>query len=188
MHAAYHCSGPGSGKTRVLIERVARLISSGVDPSKIAIISFTNKAVDEIRPRLYALGISHASIRQIQLGTFHRFGRANVLEGNEEHFERRRGFLGSNKFVHLNDFLEREGLGRRVGAKFKKAISFIKGHGWTSPDHIKGSDRNWSIFKDEVADLELFHTFRYHERFLESQNQIDIEDYIVKVLLGILIF
>jgi very-short-patch-repair endonuclease len=42
----------GSGKTRVVAERVRRLIADGADPSRICAISFTNAAVDEMKARL----------------------------------------------------------------------------------------------------------------------------------------
>jgi DNA helicase-2/ATP-dependent DNA helicase PcrA len=57
--AVAHGAGParvsapaGSGKTRVVKHRVERLIADGVHPSRICAISFTNKAVDEMRSRL----------------------------------------------------------------------------------------------------------------------------------------
>lgn len=45
-------AGPGSGKTRVVIERYARLVESGVPLSKILCTTFTNKAADELLARL----------------------------------------------------------------------------------------------------------------------------------------
>lgn len=45
-------AGSGSGKTRVLVERVKRLISTGSDPSKIVVITYTNMAAGELISRL----------------------------------------------------------------------------------------------------------------------------------------
>ena len=62
-------AGAGSGKTRVLTERVKYLIESGVNPTNIVCITFTNKAADEMRERLADVnGIGDAFI-----GTIHSF-------------------------------------------------------------------------------------------------------------------
>jgi DNA helicase-2/ATP-dependent DNA helicase PcrA len=63
-------AGAGSGKTRVLTYRVAHLVAtSGVKPSEILAITFTNKAANEMRARLEALlgGI----VRAMWVMTFH---------------------------------------------------------------------------------------------------------------------
>ncbi|HLN80623.1 MAG TPA: UvrD-helicase domain-containing protein, partial [Thermoanaerobaculia bacterium] len=48
-------AGAGSGKTRTLVYRVARLIESGTDPSRIMLLTFTNKAAREMLRRVEAL-------------------------------------------------------------------------------------------------------------------------------------
>ena len=43
-------AGPGSGKTRVIIERVKHLVDSGIKPSEILCLTFSEKAADEMKP------------------------------------------------------------------------------------------------------------------------------------------
>jgi len=65
-------AGPGTGKTHTLIARLVSLLTrKDVDPEKIAAITFTNRAADEVRARLQtSAGIDAGSIF---IGTFHGF-------------------------------------------------------------------------------------------------------------------
>lgn len=63
-------AGAGSGKTRVLVHRIAWLIEKQhVSPYKILAVTFTNKAAGELRERVE--NITHLSVRNMWLGTFH---------------------------------------------------------------------------------------------------------------------
>jgi len=65
-------AGAGSGKTRVLTERIQRLVTSGVPPWRVLGFTFTNKAAGEMRRRLEeTLG---AVADRLWLGTFHATG------------------------------------------------------------------------------------------------------------------
>lgn len=71
--AANVVAGPGAGKTSTLIHRVKHLIDDRkVDPSKILVLTFTNKAAFELVERLRGAGIERAA--DIWAGTFHAFG------------------------------------------------------------------------------------------------------------------
>ena len=65
-------AGAGSGKTRVLTSKIARLIDSGIArPWQILAMTFTNKAAGEMRERIHAqLGAGSDNIR-VRMGTFH---------------------------------------------------------------------------------------------------------------------
>lgn len=62
-------AGAGSGKTRALTYRVAYLIASGVDPGRIMLVTFTNRAAREMVSRAELLVGQSAS--QLWAGTFH---------------------------------------------------------------------------------------------------------------------
>jgi DNA helicase-2/ATP-dependent DNA helicase PcrA len=65
-------AGAGSGKTRTLVYRVSRLIESGTDPSRILLLTFTNKAAREMLRRVEAL--LTVDTRRLAGGTFHSVG------------------------------------------------------------------------------------------------------------------
>src|ERR1700694_2356361 len=72
-------AGAGSGKTRVITHRIARLVESGADPRGIVAVTFTNKAAEEMRGRVQRL--VGAAVPVGFVGTFHswslRFLRRN---------------------------------------------------------------------------------------------------------------
>ena len=63
-------AGPGTGKTRVLTERVARLLADRVDPASILVVTFTRKAAGELRARL-ALSLTEEAAAALSIETFH---------------------------------------------------------------------------------------------------------------------
>ncbi len=65
-------AGAGSGKTRVVTYRVAYLIEKGIDPSRIMLLTFTNKAAKEMLHRVELLLKGQA--RRVWGGTFHHIG------------------------------------------------------------------------------------------------------------------
>ena len=77
-------AGPGAGKTRVLVERVAYLVKKkNVDPSNILVITFTVKAAEELKARL-----SHCvgpEVISMQVSTIHSFCHEILREYSDYH-------------------------------------------------------------------------------------------------------
>jgi DNA helicase II / ATP-dependent DNA helicase PcrA len=65
-------AGPGTGKTRALVKRATSLITEGIDPTAILILTFSNRAAGELAERI-ALAVPDAAPR-VWIGTFHAFG------------------------------------------------------------------------------------------------------------------
>ena len=76
-------AGAGSGKTRVIVHKIAKLLQGGLEPRQIAAITFTNKASQEMRERAKALVGSRAA-KDLAVSTFHSLG-VRMLRADGEH-------------------------------------------------------------------------------------------------------
>jgi DNA helicase-2/ATP-dependent DNA helicase PcrA len=104
-------AGAGSGKTRVLTTRIARLIEHhGVDPSRILSVTFTNKAAGEMRDRIGRL--LGEEPRGMWSGTFHAIG-ARILRSSAHHVGRTSSFTiydEDDSLGVVKRIMEREGV------------------------------------------------------------------------------
>lgn len=175
MEAVMHDKGPalvlagaGSGKTKVLTNRIAYLIQNGVDDYNILAITFTNKAAKEMRDRVNNLVSDVNSF----IGTFHSLGLRIIRENNE--------YLGlpSNFSIIDSDdvmtVIKRILKGMNLDSKefspayIRNRISFIKNQMLSDRE----LDKFFNTPIDEVV-VKVYH--KYNERLKESA-AVDFDD------------
>ncbi len=120
-------AGPGSGKTRVLTERIVSLVKKHEIPEhKILALSFSSKAAKEMKRRLVdRLG---KQAYKIEVKTFHSFGLQIIsqnydLIGLSEEFEI---LSGSSKNKYLRQILKSNGIPENEIISYSQSISKLK--------------------------------------------------------------
>ncbi|HEU4747657.1 MAG TPA: UvrD-helicase domain-containing protein [Gemmatimonadaceae bacterium] len=167
-------AGAGSGKTRVLTARIARLIEHhGVDPSRILSVTFTNKAAGEMRERIARL--LGEDPKGMWSGTFHAIG-ARILRTAARQVGRTPSFT----IYDEDDFL---GLVKRIMERER-----ISPKQW-SPKVISSliSDaKNSLVSAEEYTNLAMdpvsraaASVFRQLEPALRSANAVSFDDLLV---------
>lgn len=91
-------AGPGTGKTTTLLLRIRHLLTQGVKPSEMLVLTFSNRAARELVDRLQLLGIE--DVHDIWVGTFHTFG-LEFLRKNHEHFGLKPSFSVADKLTQI---------------------------------------------------------------------------------------
>jgi ATP-dependent DNA helicase Rep len=76
-------AGAGSGKKRVITEKIAYLVKQGLPARHIAAVTFTNKAAREIKSRVSKL-LDDTQIRGLRVSTFHSLKIIGKIIGDAE--------------------------------------------------------------------------------------------------------
>jgi len=98
-------AGAGTGKTRVIVERIAQLVANGVDPSSILALTFTEKAAGEMLDRVNA-GKTGVTL-DTTIATFNRFGNGLLDSYGGEYGLSRLRLLGdTGQLVFLREHLD----------------------------------------------------------------------------------
>jgi len=183
--AVEYCDGPllvlagaGSGKTRVITEKIAHLIKRRSLPAaKIAAITFTNKAAREMRERVGRL-VSGAAAEGLSVCTFHALG-LKFLQIEHARANLRRGFsvLDADDTQGIVKELAPKGAKPDVLFALQSLLSRAKNEGLT-PEQTAA--RATSAREREAADI-----YAAYQRRLAAFNAVDFDD-LIRLPLGVL--
>lgn len=176
MHVDGPClvlAGAGSGKTKVLTERIVNLINNGVSPFNILAITFTNKAAREMRERVYNSIEEEAN--KIFIGTFHSLGLKIVRENAS--------VIGYSNNVTI---LDRDDVNTLIKRFMKELnldtehypvksilnkISFAKNEGLSPEEFDK--------FAKAPLDMAACKVYKMYESALKRSNSVDFDDLLI---------
>lgn len=184
--AAAHIDGPllvlagaGSGKTRVLIYRMAYLIKqAGIDPYQILAVTFTNKAAKEMKGRIEEL--LGPGLAPEWVGTFHSLS-SRILRREAETLGFRRDFViydSDDQLVLVKKIMKELNISEKQFAP-QAVRSYISG----AKDQLIGAeeyaDQGNNFFEQQVARV-----YTTYQTALERSNAMDFDDLIMRLAVG----
>jgi DNA helicase-2/ATP-dependent DNA helicase PcrA len=178
-------AGAGSGKTRVITERIAKLISKGVSPGAILAITFTNKAAKEMRDRIDRTLDDHNNlnlpvymVERPFVSTFHALG-VHIIRENA-------ALIGLHKHFSIYDRADSKKTLKDAMAQANiDPKQFDPGIALNIISRAKGDGRNFLDFKDnakgytEEIVAEIWEKYEY---ILNKEKALDFDDLLVKSL------
>lgn len=171
-------AGAGSGKTRVLVHRIAYLVNvQGVPPWQILAITFTNKAADEMRSRVD--GIIGFGASQIWVMTFHAFC-VRILRRHAELLGYSRYFTiydTDDSLQVIKDILHRQNLDPKKLRErtVLNAISSAKNEHVTTDQYARLNGQ--SFWGGIISEL-----YEAYQKQLKENNAMDFDDILVNAV------
>lgn len=175
-------AGAGAGKTTCVVERAALLIRKGLNPKNILMLTFTNKACQEMSDRLKRRLDGEGALPSIL--TFHKFGHRLIRRYPEAHGRHPNPSLMDDKETQSKLRELMKGLGFRETDDFNRAESLystLRNEGHTPypscraiTDKIISADRQWTLVEKKM----IREVFESYEAWKAQQNLLDFDDLI----------
>ena len=164
-------AGAGSGKTRVITEKIARLVRDGLRADRVCAITFTNKAAREMRERATRLLKGHGGEHEPQISTFHSLG-LRFLQIEHARAGLRRGFSifdSDDSLAIVKDLLP---AGTKADAleRMRQLVSKAKNEGLDPAQALEAASSPREIEAAEV--------YAQYQRRLGAFNAVDFDDLI----------
>src|SRR5687767_11338107 len=175
-------AGAGTGKTRTLVYRVARLVEIGAKPESILLLTFTRRAAASMLTRAAAL--ADARCQRVSGGTFHSLGHS-VLRKHSELAGVQRNFtvLDQSDTEDLIDLLRRQIKLSQGNARHfprKRTIAAIFSMMVNKVQTLKQVLNNeYPQFTDERRNLETL--FKSFEDFKRTRHMLTYDDLLLRL-------
>ncbi len=170
-------AGAGSGKTRVLVHRLAYLVQEkGVDPASLLAVTFTNKAAGEMRERVERLlGLGHSGL---WVSTFHstcvRILRRDIgALGRDQNFVI---YDDSDSLGLIKQVLKRHNLDPKIVEPRRLRWKFDQ---WKNEGVLPDRAMELSTDLEEERSAELYETY---QRMLFEANALDFGDLLLQTV------
>lgn len=168
--ALFVLAGAGSGKTRVITEKIAYMITqAGYKPHHIAAITFTNKAAKEMQERVSAR-LGREQTRGLTVCTFHSLGM-RILREEAQHIGYKKNFSildASDSARIIGELLGSSG--REAVFKAQHQISLWKNNLQTPEAAFQAADDDWA---KQIAQV-----YAAYQATLENYQAVDFDDLI----------
>ncbi len=171
-------AGAGTGKTKVITHRIAKLMQSGVFGKQIVAVTFTNKAAREMKERVSSIsGKNH----RVFIGTFHRFCIKLLRKYHKEAgLPRQFNITGSSDQL---DFIKKSLTEKNWGGIYDhySLLQFISNakNSLLSPGDVNELDR---MNNDQIEIEPAIKIYELYERHLVLNRSIDFDDCIFKTV------
>lgn len=168
--ALFVLAGAGSGKTRVITEKIAYMITqAGYKPHHIAAITFTNKAAKEMQERVLAR-LGREQTRGLTVCTFHSLGM-RILREEAQHIGYKKNFSildASDSARIIGELLG--STGREAVFKAQHQISLWKNNLQTPEAAFQAADDDWA---KQIAQV-----YAAYQTTLAHYQAVDFDDLI----------
>ena len=167
-------AGPGSGKTRVLTQRVAYLISEGLQPHRLLAVTFTNRAAREMRGRIETQITSKLQVRNV--GTFHSLC-ARLLRQESNNTERTKDFVIYDS-SDQRELIKQSMMYHHIDDTKYKPQSIHSTISTAKNDLIGSSDFNRDSYYHEIV----ARVYERYQQLLHQNNALDFDDLLVEAV------
>lgn len=183
-------AGAGSGKTATIVERAAQLVAQGVSGERILMMTFTNKAVEEMRERVFnrikelsaELGNSESAFSLPEIYTYHSYGFELIRKYRLTYFDDYPTIMSDSDIRNELFKLLKDEMGVDFHKDMYEVIEEVYNQGGagylTTVERFKQIVANFKEGKFTVYHDGLYRTLKKYEAYKKAHNLLDFSDLI----------